>query len=243
MSKPDFHLLTQTLNAELSQLTFSQPVHTVLNPLTYAGDPYLKYIDRYLQSPRKIIYSGMNPGPYGMGQIGIPFGDIESVKNWLRIEGKVFQPLYAHPAKPILGFDSTRREVSGKRFWGLMKELYGTADDFFANNFVHNYCPLLFLDEKGRNITPDKLKKKEKDQLFPLCDKYYLDMLAWMNPEYCIGIGKFSLSYLERIIPKLPSNKVKLINIPHPSPANPRANKFWREDTLLILKQEGLIPH
>jgi len=235
MEKPDFNRLTQEVNAQLGELTFSPPVDTVLNPLTYAGEVYLYYMHKFGQSPKRVFISGMNPGPYGMGQVGIPFGDIPTVVEWLGIKGRVFSPLGQHPKKPILGFDSPRREVSGRRFWGLWKELYREAEIFFEDHYVHNYCPLLFLDQQGRNLTPNRLKKADRDKLFPLCDGYLKTLLDWFQPEILIGVGQFAAGRLAACSPK------KVITLPHPSPANPRANAHWREDTLAILEANNLL--
>ena len=99
----------------------------------------------------------MNPGPFGMVQTGIPFGDVRTVTDWLGIADGVSPPPNQHPARPVLGFACTRIEVSGSRFWGLISDRFGTPDRFFAEHFVLNYCPLAFLGDTGRNIPPDKL--------------------------------------------------------------------------------------
>ena len=68
--------------------------------------------------PREILFVGMNPGPFGMAQNGVPFGDTAMVRDWLGIEAPVERPRREHPKRPVLGLRMTRGEVSGARLWG-----------------------------------------------------------------------------------------------------------------------------
>jgi len=102
----------------------------------------------------------MNPGPFGMAQIGVPFGEIASARDWLGLEGPVGQPRTVNPKRPVEGFACARSEVSGQRLWGLFRARFGAPEAFFAEHFVANYCPLVFF-EGGRNLTPDKLPMAE----------------------------------------------------------------------------------
>jgi len=42
----------------------------------------------------------MNPGPWGMAQTGVPFGEINAVKDWLGINAEVDKPQKQHPKRP-----------------------------------------------------------------------------------------------------------------------------------------------
>ena len=103
------------LNRSLGKLRFSEPVTHVYNPLEYALEPCLDYYQRYGQGPRRVLMLGMNPGPWGMAQTGVPFGEVGMVRDWLKIRGTVHKPALEHPQRPVLGFDCARSEVSGKR--------------------------------------------------------------------------------------------------------------------------------
>jgi len=218
--------LSVLFSDEVTRLRFSSPVSFVYNPLQYARDGYFKYLDIAAHSKKKVIFLGMNPGPWGMAQTGIPFGEINFAKEWLRINANIETPKLEHPKRKILGFDCKRSEVSGKRLWGFFKEKYKTPDAFFKNNFIANYCPLVFMEESGKNRTPDKLIKEERDVLYSLCDQYLLDITKILNPEWIIGIGAFSE---KRIKTALSSVDIKIGKILHPSPANPLANRGWAE--------------
>jgi single-strand selective monofunctional uracil DNA glycosylase len=168
----------------------------------------------------------MNPGPWGMLQTGVPFGEISFVRDWMGIDGEVGQPETVHPKRPVAGFACTRSEVSGKRVWGWAQYRFVTAERFFRQFMVVNYCPLAFFDEGGKNVTPDKLKASDRARLFRLCDDALLETVETLTPERVIGIGRFAY---DRSLAALEGMDVKIGRITHPSPANPAANKGWQD--------------
>jgi single-strand selective monofunctional uracil DNA glycosylase len=216
--------ITDRLVRDLANLTFAPPVTHVYNPLVYARQPYDQYIERYGKKPMEVVLVGMNPGPWGMAQTGIPFGEISAVKEWLGIEAPVRQPVYEHPKRPVNGFDCTRSEVSGRRLWGWARETCGTADAFFARFFVANYCPLLFIESGGRNRTPDKLPVAERTPLLAACDRALRDTLLLLAPPLAVGIGAFAAARVKIAVEGL---DIAAGQITHPSPANPKANRGW----------------
>lgn len=216
--------IAQGLARETDKLTFRPPVSYVYNPLLYAWPPHAQYLERYGRGRREIILLGMNPGPWGMAQTGIPFGEIEMVRDWLGIEGRVGSPERVHPKRPVEGFNCRRSEVSGRRLWGWARDRFGTPEQFFRRFFVANYCPLSFLEESGRNRTPDKLPQEERDPLFAACDQALYRTVRLMRPRYVVGIGKFAA---ERAATALTGMDVITGAVTHPSPANPRANRGW----------------
>ena len=180
------------LTAAMETLQFAPPVTFVYNPLKYARDGYQAYVQQYVQGPKEIVLLGMNPGPWGMAQTGVPFGDVDSVRNWLNIETPIGQPEIVHPQRPVEGFACRRREISGQRLWGWAKQRFRTASEFFKRFFVANYCPLLFIESSGRNRTPDRLPAAEKVPLFAACDQALRQTIGLMRPRYVIGIGRFA---------------------------------------------------
>ena len=179
----------------------------------------------------------MNPGPWGMAQTGVPFGEVNIVKDWLKINAKIYKPENEHDKYKITGFDCKRSEVSGKRLWGLFKEIFIEPEKFFENYFVINYCPLLFIKD-GRNFTPDKLKACERGELYRLCDEYLLECVKIFEPEYLVGIGNFAYERARAALQDF--NRVKIIKILHPSPASPLSNKNWPELALNALQDAGV---
>lgn len=149
---------TQHLNSLLKPLRFTTPVAYCYNPLEYALKPYTTYIKKYCTASKDIIFVGMNPGPFGMCQTGIPFGEVNAVKDWLQICDEVSKPDSVCAKRPVLGFASTRSEESGKKFWGLFQDICKVPEEFFKSAFVYNYCPLAFMNKNGANITPNNLK-------------------------------------------------------------------------------------
>lgn len=209
-------------NEALAKLAFAEPVTHVYNPLVYAARPHHVYLERFVSHRPKALLLGMNPGPYGMVQTGVPFGEVAMVRDWLGINEAVDQPKVEHPKRPVLGFECTRSEVSGRRLWGWAQERWGSPEAFFSDCFVHNFCPLVFMGETGRNITPDKLKKDERDALYAICDSLLRHIIAVIEPSAVVGVGVFAE---ERAL-KLGLD-VPVYRIPHPSPASPAANRGW----------------
>lgn len=220
---------------DVNKLTFSEPVCFVYNPLEYARNSYFKYLDMSIKGQTKNVFLGMNPGPWGMAQTGVPFGEVELVRDWMKIDVGIGKPEKEHPKRPITGFGCNRSEVSGRRLWGYFKEKYKTAELFFKDNFVANYCPLVFMEESGRNRTPDKLRKEEREKLYKICDEHLLQIIELINPDWVIGIGGFAE---KRINSALSDLNIKVGKILHPSPASPMANRGWAE---MAEKQLNLI--
>ena len=209
---------------DLRPLKFGPPVSHVYNPLEYAREPYRQYFAKYAFTPKEVVLLGMNPGPWGMAQTGIPFGEINAVKDWMKIKAPVKTPAKVHPKRPVLGFKCTKREVSGKRLWGWAQKTFQSPDRFFSHFFVANYCPLLFIEDSGRNRTPDHIRAAERKPLEGACDRALRRTIQHLKPKYVIGVGKFAE---KRARIALRDNKVKIGVITHPSPANPKANRGW----------------
>jgi len=231
--------ISKKLSANVDKLSFALPVTHYYNPLDYAWAPHAEYLKRYGSSKKDVVLVGMNPGPFGMAQTGVPFGDIKMVRDWLGIEEPVQSVKNEHPKRPIQGFSCPRSEVSGTRLWGWAKNKYKTPDKFFKRFFVWNYCPLSFMAESGKNLTPDKLPKKERDKLFQFCDQAFAELVKVLEPEFVIGVGDFAAKRAEAALEDL-YGKVIIGRIPHPSPANPTANRNWAGAAEKAFKEIGV---
>ena len=210
------------LSARVNRLNFSPPVTHVYNPLVYAWPAHEVYLRRFGAGQKRVVFLGMNPGPFGMAQIGIPFGEIAAARDWMKIREPVARPAKEHPKRPVLGFDCPRSEVSGRRFWKLFAEKFDSPENFFAGHFVVNYCPLAFLTASGANLTPNKLPKSEREFLFGICDEHLRRAIEILQPEWLIGIGAFAK---ERGALVADGKKIRVGQILHPSPASPKANR------------------
>lgn len=228
----------KVLCAQADKLTFAAPVTHVYNPLVYAWKAHAEYLNRFGQGRKMVVFLGMNPGPFGMAQTGVPFGEVAAVRDWLKISASIEQPAKNHPKRPIQGFDCPRSEVSGRRLWRLFSERFGPAEKFFSGHFVVNYCPLAFLSESGSNVTPDKLAKSERIQLATVCDRHLRRVLEILQPEWLIGIGAFA-----RVRGELAAagTKIRVGQILHPSPASPKANRVdWTKTAAQELAALGV---
>lgn len=215
----------RTLADTVDRLEFAPPVSHVYNPLDYARSIHEAYLGRYADGRRRIVFIGMNPGPFGMTQTGVPFGEVAVVRDWLGLSGVIEKPATENPKRPVEGFSCTRSEVSGRRLWGLFRERFGTPEAFFNDHFVANYCPLVFLDG-GRNLTPDKLPTAESRPLLEACDTHLRQLCDILQPEWVIGVGVWAE---QRAAQALTGKKIRIGRVLHPSPASPAANRGWAE--------------
>ncbi len=214
------------LRDAVANMVFSAPITHVYNPLDYAWEAHELYLKMYGNGHKKIVFLGMNPGPWGMAQTGVPFGEISLIRDWVEINTPIKKPNKEHPKRPIEGFSCKRSEVSGKRLWGLFKEKFTEANIFFKDHFVANYCPLVFMESTGRNRTPDKLPVNETQTLYAACDQHLREQINLLSAEWLIAVGGFAE---ERARIALKGMPIKIGKILHPSPASPSANKNWAE--------------
>jgi single-strand selective monofunctional uracil DNA glycosylase len=225
------------LRNAVEKLSFSEPTAYIYNPLRYAWAPHKTYVERYGNSRKRVLFMGMNPGPFGMAQTGIPFGEVASVREWLGIETSVKKPKPEHPKRPIDGFACTRSEVSGRRLWGAFAERFGTAEAFFEDHFVINFCPLVFMEEGGKNRTPDKLPKDERSSLDAICQKHLRRCVKCLEPEFIVGVGRFAEDQANASCSDLGATITRVL---HPSPASPLANKGWARQMNAEMQAAGI---
>jgi single-strand selective monofunctional uracil DNA glycosylase len=172
-----------------------------------------------------------------MAQTGVPFGEIPAVRDWMGLRGEVDKPNPEHPKRPVEGLACEKSEVSGRRLWGLFSEKFPDAKDFFKDHFVANYCPLVFMEESGKNRTPDKLPTSEKKPLEKVCDKHLREIVEILEPEWLIGVGGFAKKRAEEALKGM---AIKIRTILHPSPASPAANRGWAEAATKQLKEQEI---
>ena len=230
--------ITDDLVADLDGLQFGLPTAYVYNPLVYARPAWDSYCNKFGRGRREVLLLGMNPGPFGMAQVGVPFGEVAAVRDWLGIEVPIGKPRLEHPKRPVLGFDCARSEVSGRRLWGWAQETYETPKAFFKKFFVANYCPLVFMEEGGRNRIPEKLPKAERTPMFAACDRALRRTVEHFQPKYVIGVGKFAEKKAKDVVGDL---DVIIGSVPHPSPASPLANRGWAPLMTEALTEIGVL--
>ncbi|MGH8801862.1 MAG: single-stranded DNA-binding protein [Casimicrobiaceae bacterium] len=240
----------RTLSRAVARLRFPAPVAYVYNPLDYAFASYAQYVHRFGATRKQVVLVGMNPGPFGMVQTGVPFGEVAAVRDWMGIHAEIGSPASVHPKRPVEGFACTRSEVSGKRLWGWAAERFGNANTFFADWFVVNYCPLAFVEPSGRNFTPDHLPAPLQREVYTLCDRHLAVVLDALAPTWAIGIGAFAEKRISAVLENTPGKSgkaaavkavhrrssharrvatraIRVGRILHPSPASPIANRGW----------------
>lgn len=231
--------VSHKLKGELHALKFSPPVTHVYRPLEYAWQPHEMYLDRFGNGPKKVLFMGMNPGPYGMTQTGVPFGEVAAVSQWMGITAQIEQPQYVHPKRLVEGFACTRSEVSGRRLWGLFIEKFQTPTAFFAEHFVVNYCPLVWMVQSGANLTPDKISVEEMRAVEAACQRHLVAVIELLCPSYLVGVGAYAEKRL-RLAADVVGKEFVIGKILHPSPASPAANRGWGAAATKQLEEMGV---
>lgn len=214
----------EQLRARTGAMKFHAPVSHVYRPLEYAWEPFREFVERFARPGVPALLLGMNPGPFGMAQTGVPFGEVAAVRDWLGIRHDISPPVDQHPKRPVLGFACPRSEISGRRLWGWAQQRFGTPEAFFERFFVLNYCPLAFVEASGANRTPDKLPAGERAPLLAACDAALRRTVEVLRPRWVVGVGGYAEQQALRALSGLP---ICFGRIPHPSPANPAANRGW----------------
>lgn len=230
--------ITDDLLRDLRVLRFGPPVTHVYNPLVYARGAWDIYCNRFGGSPKEALLVGLNPGPFGMAQVGVPFGEVASVRDWMGITAPIGRPDPEHPRRPIQGFACTRSEVSGARLWGWARDRFGTPEAFFSRFFIANWCPLVFMEESGRNRTPDKLPSPERVPLEAACDRALVRTIDALGPRWVIGVGAFAEGRIRSVLGDASGRRIG--RVPHPSPASPTANRDWAGQMDRALEALGL---
>ncbi len=227
----------KVLIEDVRALSFSEPVTHVYNPLEYAWRSHETYLTRFASPECRVVMFGMNPGPWGMSQTGIPFGEVEAVRDWMGIEVPVGKPANEHPKRQVEGFTCTRSEVSGRRLWGLFAEKFGAPENFFKSHLVLNHCPLVFMEASGKNRTPDKLPAAEAAPLMQACDRHLRRVVEILQPEFVVGVGAYAE---QRAKDALQGMELRFSRILHPSPASPAANRDWAGTATKQLIETGI---
>ena len=228
---------TQAIAREIGRLRFAEPVAFVYHPLDYAWDLHRQWLERFGSGRKQVLLLGMNPGPFGMVQTGVPFGEVAAVRDWMGLNGEVQQPRASHPKRPVEGLQCRRSEVSGKRLWSWAAQRFATPQRFFRQFFVHNYCPLAFVGESGVNLTPDKIAKAESAPLFALCDRLLRATVTAVWPDLVVGIGAFAEQRARTVF----GDSLRIGRVPHPSPASPAANRGWEQQAEAALRELGVL--
>jgi single-strand selective monofunctional uracil DNA glycosylase len=226
------------LRDAVDRLRFGPPVACTYNPLRYAWAPHAAYLARYGVGSKRVVFLGMNPGPFGMAQTGVPFGEVAAVRDWLRINEPVDIPFPEHPKRPVTGFACARSEVSGRRLWSLFAARFRTPEAFFAEHFVLNYCPLVWMSESGANLTPDKLSADDRAAAEAPSRAHLRAVLDTLRPAHLVGVGAYAAQKFAEI--STPSDTWTITQILHPSPASPLANKDWSGEAARALVRAGI---
>jgi single-strand selective monofunctional uracil DNA glycosylase len=138
----------------------------VLNPGRYGERWHARFRRAYPMSPRPLLVFGLNPGPYGMAQTGVPFTDLKRLESalpglWKDLVASGEPVTRPGLAPPSLARHLTRTfESSSVRVYRFLERAYGRPELALREVVFVNPCPLLFIDpETGANRTPADLPR------------------------------------------------------------------------------------
>ncbi|XP_033757959.1 uncharacterized protein LOC117340301 [Pecten maximus] len=234
-------MLEQKLCNQLRGIQFQKPVSHIYNPLVYAFETHADFVRRFTNKQKPILFLGMNPGPFGMSQNGVPFGEVGTVRDWLGIQGTVHKPAREHPKRPVMGLACHRSEVSGSRFWGFFKNYCKSPENFFRNCLIHNMCPLAFMARSGRNLTPPELFVWDRNMLTQACSAALLELIDMFNIQVIVAIGRYVEARALQALKEANITNIKVHCLQHPSPLNPQANKGWDSIAMRTLQEFDLL--
>lgn len=265
---------TRALADDLHALRCPAGVSHVYNPLRYMWPAHERFLSRHyvrereslpnvgrldLYRPagtaksRRYLILGMNPGPHGMVQTGLPFGDVVNAAAMLgyktgdQIPAPDLASVALHPSRPVIGLSATRREASGERLWGGLASIWGSLDAVLADCFAANYCPLAYFadDASGTNVTPEEFGKRTVNgkpnprydtayaaELDEVCLPYLVRVARAMRVEVILAVGRYAevkAKIIAALCPeatrRCPSPKV--VYLTHPSPLATRSAGEW----------------
>lgn len=236
--------VTKNLNQRIETLSIEDKVEWYYNPLDYAFPVHEAYLEKFGSDRKTGFFLGMNPGPWGMAQTGVPFTDPYIARDWMELPRRsVGSPSNERDARPIEGWESDRKEASGQKLHGFFRSIYGSLENFFENHIVMNYCPLVMYSEEATNLTPEDLLKADRESIFEICDPYLADLIEFYDPDVLVGIGRFGQ---RRLMDVLDLTESEVAYLPHPSPASPIATRdggdYWRGLVRDMLEERGLLP-
>lgn len=191
--------ITAELRDKLDRLPEPAGVE-VYNPLSYAWQLHQRYLRRFVtQGPqteppfevggmgpsvstqqRRVLFIGMNPGPFGMMQTGCPFGDKVSARQLGGLPGVPLSDRHTESldlsklttlkARRTQGFGIKQRETSGQRFWEGMTELWPLTSIGRAR-VTAGGAPIVLFDEE-----PDRRAAMSTDPIeVMLCDCFVMN--------------------------------------------------------------------
>lgn len=236
--------VTRELNERMETVTIEEKVEWFYNPLDYAFPVHAEYLKTFGDDTKTGFFLGMNPGPWGMAQTGVPFTDPYIARDWMGLsEQPIGTPSNEREERPIKGWESDRKEASGQKLHGFFREVYGSLEAFFDDNIVMNYCPLVMYSEEATNTTPEDLLKDDRERLYSICDPYLEALIDFYDPDVFVGIGRFGQ---RRIADVTDRAEEEVAYLPHPSPASPIATRdggdYWRGLVRETLEEENLLP-
>jgi len=245
MDSPTFvHVVnaTRLLSARLEPVRAALPAAglkavAAIDPTSYAFGNYTRFMQLAASGPRLALFVGMNPGPHGMAQTGIPFGDVDTARVLLG-GADTIDPLPGLRAASGAAWDCKglayhRGEQSGMRLWSALSQLCGSPQAALERCCIVNYCPLYMVGPELENITPSDLPRRHDitRALEAACDEHLRQLVLGLEVKTVLSFGSYAHASARRALSGFP---VDFYTTPHPSPRRGSAAE-WIASALPLL--------
>ena len=138
--------------------------HARLQPARYARAPHTR-VPAALRGERRSASCllGMNPGPFGMAQTGVPFGEVAQVRDWLGIDGAGRPSRRASTRSGRSRASRARAARSAARGCGARCRS-ATASPSASSPSASSPTTARWCSwrQSGKNLTPDKLAPRAR---------------------------------------------------------------------------------
>src|SRR6185295_10531786 len=177
----------------------------VVNPGRYGERWHARFRRAYPLRPRPLIFCGLNPGPYGMAQTGVPFTDLKRLESCLPKLARELAAAGESLALPGLAppelrpFLTRTFESSAVRVYRFLSHSHGSAEEAFGDLVFVNPCPLLMIERptakrssaaRGPNRTPADLDGAVREQFDVARLEVAKRALELLKPRGAVLLGR-----------------------------------------------------
>jgi single-strand selective monofunctional uracil DNA glycosylase len=216
----------------------------VLDPSRYGERWHAPFRRLYPPRARPLLVFGLNPGPYGMAQTGIPFTDLKRLAQGLpRLAAELARSgerlsLPGLAPSSLQPFLTRTFESSSVRVHRFLRLAHGSAERAFREVVFVNPCPLLFIDRAlGENRTPADLPRALRAGVDEARVEVVSVAVARLRARGAIVLGRDAAAALSVPL-RARLGERAVVEWEHPARAVP---DIWARGLLAALRRRGLL--
>ena len=195
-----------------------------------------QYLKRFGEGRKRVVFLGMNPGPFGMVQVGVPFGEVNAVRDWMQISAPVAPPKTPNPSRPVEGFTCQRSEVRVSACGRFFAERYPHAQDF-CRPLCAELLPAGVLRSRAQRDTRQAPEERNRTALCRLRCTFRRASTRWRRNGWSAS-ASLPDAGASSACPFVPAGEDR--HRAHPSPAGPIANRGWAPQAAAQLTALGI---